>query len=98
MNELAHKIETKQMVIMFDHPASDVEILLSNSPNVSVELRNIYHALTTNPVEYYSVIPTGAPTISQLASILIRPFNDLTDARIKFLYSGQLEKCKTSFP
>jgi hypothetical protein len=59
LSELAHKIETKQMTVMFDIPESNLERLLINNRNVSIGLQNFHRAVTANPAEYYSVITTG---------------------------------------
>jgi hypothetical protein len=56
LDELASKIEMKQITAIFNIPDAESQILLNASRYASSELAHLHRALIVHPPEYYSVI------------------------------------------
>jgi hypothetical protein len=63
IDELANKIETHQMIAMFDRVDNYVQNVLKESRNVSKMSAHLHHAITVNPPVYFYTVCTPGGTM-----------------------------------
>lgn len=63
LDELASKIENKQLTTMFMYYNTETQLLLNDSRNVDPHVKNLHRAIDMNVIEYFYTSKRGAAKI-----------------------------------